>query len=88
MASGKPVIASNISGYASVLTHEAEGLLVPPKQEVPLAQAIARLMKNESLRLTMGERGRLKAADYGWDEVSRRVMDYYTRILITRTVRA
>lgn len=87
MATGKPVIASNISGYASVVTHESEGLLVPPKQEVPLAQAIARLMKDEPLRLKMGEKGRSKAADYGWDKVSRKVMDFYTKILESRTVR-
>jgi phosphatidylinositol alpha-mannosyltransferase len=88
MATGKPVIASNISGYASVVTHESEGLLVPPKQEVPLAQAIAHLMKDKPLRLEMGERGLLKAADFGWDEVSRKVMDFYTKILESRSVRA
>ena len=87
MATGKPVVASNISGYASVITHGSEGLLVPPKQEVPLAQAITRLMKDEALRHKMGEQGRAKAQGYGWDRVSRMVMDYYTKILISRTVK-
>jgi phosphatidyl-myo-inositol alpha-mannosyltransferase len=84
MASGKPVIASNISGYASVITEGAEGLLVPPKQEVPLAQAISGLMHNPGLCCQMGQKGLLTASHYGWDKVSQRVMDYYTKTLISR----
>ena len=87
MATGKPVIASDISGYRSVITDGLDGILVPPKQEVPLAQAISSLMQNKPRRLQIGEKGRRKSLDYGWDKVSRRVMDYYTRILITRTVK-
>jgi len=44
-------------------------------------------MQNKTLRLQIGEKGRRKSLDFGWDKVSRRVMDYYTRILITRTVK-
>jgi len=87
MATGKPVIASDISGYRSVIADGLDGILVPPKQEVPLAQAISSLMQNKTLRLQIGEKGRRKSLDFGWDKVSRRVMDYYTRILITRTVK-
>jgi phosphatidylinositol alpha-mannosyltransferase len=87
MATGKPVVASSISGYASVITDGEEGLLVPPKQEVPLAQALSTLIKNETLRREIGQRGRERSAAYGWEFVSRKVMDYYTRILISRAVR-
>jgi len=61
MAMGKPIIASNIEGYASVMTHGAEGLLVPPKDKERLAQALISLMNDESLRQQMGARGKLKA---------------------------
>jgi phosphatidylinositol alpha-mannosyltransferase len=81
MATGRPVVASNISGYASVLTHEKEGLLVPPKQEVPLAQAITRLLRDAPLRGEMGLRGRQTAENYGWERVSRQVMDFYLETL-------
>jgi phosphatidyl-myo-inositol alpha-mannosyltransferase len=87
MATGKPVIASNISGYASVISNGKNGLLVPPKQEVPLAQAITGLMKNESLRKQLGENGRLASTSYGWDKIARRVMDYYAKILIKRNIK-
>ena len=54
---GTPVIASNISGYASVLTNEAEGLLVPPKNATELAEALLTLADDESRRQSMGQQG-------------------------------
>jgi phosphatidylinositol alpha-mannosyltransferase len=88
MATGKPVIASNISGYASLISDGVDGLLVPPKQEVPLAQSIAGLMSNDNLRNSLAEKGRIKSFDYGWDKISLKVMDYYTRVLFARDARA
>jgi phosphatidylinositol alpha-mannosyltransferase len=88
MATGKAVIASSISGYSSVIADGVDGILVPPKQEVPLAQAISRLLRDEELRRKLGENGRTKSAGFSWEHVSRRVMDYYTRILISTAVRA
>jgi phosphatidyl-myo-inositol alpha-mannosyltransferase len=84
MATGKPVVASNIPGYASVISDGVEGLLVPPKQEVPLAQAISRIIRNRELGLDMGKRGMTKADKYSWEKVSVRVMDYYKKILSGR----
>jgi phosphatidylinositol alpha-mannosyltransferase len=84
MATGKPVIASDISGYASLISNGVDGLLVPPKQEVPLAQAIAGLLNNDILRSDLGETGRIKAFSYGWDKISQRVMDHYCRVLFSR----
>ena len=81
MAIGKPIVASNIDGYASVMTHGAEGLLVPPKDGKALAQALISLMANESTRQQMGARGRLTAEGYDWKQVAQRVFNYYIRVL-------
>ena len=81
MAMGKPIVASNIEGYAGLVTHGVEGLLVPPKDVGMLAQALTTLMANQSLRQEMGARGRVKAADYSWEHIARRVLDYYVRVL-------
>jgi len=81
MATGKPIVASNISGYASVLNHGAEGLLVPPRDRQALAQALITLINDEPLRQQMGERGRARAANYSWERVSRQVYNYYVRVL-------
>ena len=81
MAVGKPIVATNIEGYASVVTHGEEGLLVPPKDSRGLAQALISLMSDETLRQQMGARGRLKAEEYSWEHIAQRVFDYYVRVL-------
>ncbi|GAH82951.1 unnamed protein product, partial [marine sediment metagenome] len=81
MAVGTPIVASNIEGYASVVTHGVEGLLVPPKNEEMLAQALVSLMTDEPLRRQMGARGQSKAQDYSWEHLAKRVLNYYLRIL-------
>jgi len=81
MAAGKPIVATNIDGYASVVTHGEEGLLVPPKDSRGLAQALISLMSDDTLRQQMGARGRLKAGEYSWEHVAQRVFDYYVRVL-------
>jgi phosphatidylinositol alpha-mannosyltransferase len=81
MAVGKPIIATNIEGYASVLTNGKEGLLVPPKNDKGLAQALLALMSDESLRWQMGANGMRTAQGYNWEKIARRVFDYYLRIL-------
>ncbi len=81
MAVGKPIIASNIEGYANVVAHNVEGLLVPPKDGGKLAQALISLLSDKSLRQQMGDRGRVKAQDYSWEHIAQRVLDYYMRVL-------
>ena len=81
MAVGKPVVASQIDGYAGVVTHGVDGLLVPPKDKEMLAQALVSLIKDKSLRQQMGAKGRLEAQGYGWGNIARRVLDYYMKVL-------
>ena len=84
MASGKPVVASNIEGYASVLTHGVEGLLVRPKDAEAIMGALESLIEDPALRSAMGERGRLRAQEYSWTRVGQRVLSYYERLLYER----
>ena len=81
MAVGKPIVASNVEGYASLITHGAEGWLVPPRDEQALAQSLITLLRDEPLRQEMGAKGRLKAQDFAWENIAQRILDYYTRVL-------
>jgi len=58
MASGVPVIASGISGIPELVKHEENGLLVPPKDPMALANAIDRLYDDVTLQARYGQAGR------------------------------
>jgi len=81
MATAKPIVASNMGGYASLITHGMEGLLVEPRDEKALALALIELLGDKSLREKMGEQGRLKAQDYSWEKVAEQVLAYYQKLL-------
>lgn len=81
MAAGTPIVASDIEGYASVLSDGVEGLLVPPKDADSLARSLISLLNDAALRRRMGEAGRLKANEYSWERVSERVFSYYLQVL-------
>jgi phosphatidylinositol alpha-mannosyltransferase len=81
MSLGKPVVASNIEGYASVITDGVDGLLVPPKDTKALAGALVSVMTDESLRWRLGAKAKARALEYDWDHIARQVMDYYIKVL-------
>ncbi len=81
MATGKPIVATNIEGYTTVVTDGAEGLLVPPRNAKELSKAIISLMADETLRQQMGTKGRLKALDYDWERITQRLLNYYLKVL-------
>ena len=83
MASGKPVVASRIDGYSSVLSHGEQGVFVPPRDSASLSEALALLIRNPELRHRMGESGRKTVERYRWEEVARQVMDYYLDLMRT-----
>jgi phosphatidylinositol alpha-mannosyltransferase len=88
MAAGAPVLASDIPGYASVLTHGREGFLVEPKSPAAIAAGIVRLLSDPSLRSRMAEAGGRTAGQYDWPIVASRVVDYYEKVrAIDRPVR-
>jgi phosphatidylinositol alpha-mannosyltransferase len=77
MSCGVPVVASDIDGYNSVLTHNREGLLVPPRSPENLARAIVLLLKDREMCRRMGQEGVRTAAQYSWENIARRVVDVY-----------
>ena len=80
MAAGKPIIASNIEGYASVLRDGVEGLLVKPKDEKALANAMVSLANDNNLRQQLGSNGRNKAQAHNWKSVAQRTVDFYMEL--------
>jgi glycosyltransferase involved in cell wall biosynthesis len=55
-----PCIAPWVNGIPEIITHETDGLLVPPGDAEALARALARLMDDAELRRTLGQSARRK----------------------------
>jgi phosphatidylinositol alpha-mannosyltransferase len=81
MATGRPIVATNIEGYAGVVTHGEEGLLVPPMTVGPLTDALLTLLNDKQLRLQMGRKGFTTAQRYSWESIASRVMTYYIKTM-------
>jgi glycosyltransferase involved in cell wall biosynthesis len=60
MASGVPVIASNLSGIPELVNDQLTGLLVPPRDVTSLADALVQYLKDPELRRRLGRAGREK----------------------------
>ncbi|MGH2727329.1 MAG: glycosyltransferase family 4 protein, partial [Actinomycetota bacterium] len=54
MAAGRPVVASNIPGYAAVLRDGIDGVLIPPGDAPALADALARVLDDPARAREMG----------------------------------
>jgi phosphatidylinositol alpha-mannosyltransferase len=81
MAAGRPVIASDIPGYRSVVADGDDGVLVPPGDRSALAAAIAGLLRDPARRLALSARGRARAEAFSWASVAARLEAYYREVL-------
>jgi phosphatidylinositol alpha-mannosyltransferase len=86
MASGTPVVATNIPGYATVVNSGVDGLLTTPRNSEELAGAVSSLLENESLRQRLIQTSLQKIHEYAWPQVARRILDYYYRLLDERQI--
>ncbi|MBM3314769.1 glycosyltransferase family 4 protein [candidate division WOR-3 bacterium] len=77
MATARPVVASDIPGYRSVLTDGREGLLVPPKDPKSLAAALVRLLQDRQTAERIGAAGRRRALEFSWHRVAVEVEGFY-----------
>lgn len=82
MASGLPVIASEISGIPLAVTHGQEGLLVGEGRRDELLEALLRLAESPSARRRLGVVARRKAeTELTWRAVAGRYREAYKRAL-------
>lgn len=57
MATGVPVIATQVGGNTEVVENEISGLLVPPRDSAALAAATSRLLEDPGMALSLGQAG-------------------------------
>jgi glycosyltransferase involved in cell wall biosynthesis len=64
LAMRRPVVASAAGGLPEIIIHERTGLLVPPKEPAPLADAIVRVLHDRELGRRLAEAGRRRVEEH------------------------
>jgi glycosyltransferase involved in cell wall biosynthesis len=75
MATGTPVVASNVSALQEVLGDAA--LLVNPENVFEIARAIQEALLDQELRGELIAKGKAQAARYSWERTAREVLEVY-----------
>jgi glycosyltransferase involved in cell wall biosynthesis len=80
-ATAKPVVAFNVGGIGEAVLDKETGLLTKPDSN-ELADAIRKLLANESLRETMGSNGRKFVEDnFSWGICAQKMLQVYQEAL-------
>jgi D-inositol-3-phosphate glycosyltransferase len=88
MACGAAVVASRVGGLATTIQDGVTGVLVPPRDDVALAAAIASLLADEPRRHALGRHAARWAQGFAWPSVARALVDVYDELVpgLTRTL--
>ena len=80
MACGVPVIASSAGALPEVVGNA--GILVPPGEPEPLAEAIKRLSEDKQLQRELGEAGRKRIQqEFSWEQAAKKTVEVYQGLL-------
>jgi len=77
LASGLPVVATEVPGYMSVLEPGRDSITVQPKNWRELAASLVILARDADLRRRLADYAVQKARRYSWDRVALEVVEVY-----------
>ncbi len=78
MASGTPVICTDVGGMPEFVVEGKTGFVVPPNNPQALRERVAYLFNNPEIALSMGREGKRKVSEqFTWDVVARRCLTAY-----------
>lgn len=81
-ASGRPIVTTDTPGCREVVRQGENGLLVPVRSPVELADALQRLIENPELRQKMGARGReIAVNEFALGKVVSETINLYGELL-------
>ncbi len=82
MATGTPIICSDIPGYREVVDNNKTGILVKTEDKDKLANAIIELLKDKNKREILSNNGIEKVKNkYSWDVVINRTISMYKEVI-------
>jgi glycosyltransferase involved in cell wall biosynthesis len=81
MASGRPIVASDVDGVRDSIQNGVNGFLVPPGDIEEFARKLLLLINDPALRETMGGAGRVRGADFAVTHTTRKYSELIKEVL-------
>jgi glycosyltransferase involved in cell wall biosynthesis len=78
MASGTPVVCSNVSSLPEVVGDAA--IQINPENVFDIARGIKEVLLDDNLRQSMIARGRIQASKFSWSRTAQEVLDIYREV--------
>jgi len=88
MASGVPIVTTNVGGIPYLVEHDKTALLVAPQNPEAMAEAALRVLADPDLAKGLRGAGLLVAQQYAWERVRSQWMGVYSRSLNGRRLEA
>ncbi|MGB9586707.1 MAG: glycosyltransferase family 4 protein [Armatimonadota bacterium] len=85
MAMGKAVVTTNAGGLAEIFEHEQTALVVPPGDSGALADAVGRLLGDNSLAYELGRNARDVSRKYDINHTVRNLESLYEEVSLRRS---
>ena len=83
MASGTPVVASQVGGLAFLVQDGVTGFTVPVDEPDTLADRLQQIIENPQLREEMGAQAAAFAREYAWEKIAARLVKLYEEVLLS-----
>jgi len=81
MAASIPVVATAVGGNKELITHNRDGLLIPPQDSGAVAEAVLALVKNPALRRGFAEKAKQKVCkEYAMEKMIANLEKYYLNL--------
>lgn len=88
MASGLPVVATDVGGTREAVLDRVSGLLVPPREVQSLTDAMLQISQRTDLSANLGAEGRKRVEQqFGWRASALRWIEVYENVLRASRVR-
>ena len=81
LASGVPVVSTDVGGIPFLVRHEQTALLVPQKDPAAMANAVLALLRNPEQLASMRKAGVELVSQYTWPHVRQRLLAVYAGVL-------
>jgi phosphatidylinositol alpha-mannosyltransferase len=81
LALGRPVEATGGSGFAEIISHGKNGLLVPPGRLEALAAALIDLLGDDAMQQRLGLAAARRAEDFSADLIAKEIETLHWRAI-------